>query len=316
MDKDIVKEALDSAKVIKKQAFENAKKTLVEAMSTNLKSVVTETLDEQLNEAGEKNQPADYHTQKKDKNLGTDRVGDEVEAQGDTPNDDPAEKGDGPAIIEAGLEEEELDEMDLDIDDDDDIEEVGIGEDFGEEDDDDEAEVDINIDADGDDDMGGEEELDIDVDDDEEDMEEVIEIVDESEELDSDQIVEELVKLDRENKKLKKENKRMEKALITLTNKMNEVNLFNARLAATSDLFRRVTLTKEQKERVINIFDETNNPSEVKRTYKALREAYAQVTPQKKTIKKRNVQKVVKEEAEPVNEEYDRMAQLAGIIEG
>jgi transposase-like protein len=328
MSKDIVQEALDNAKAMKEAALDNAKRTLVEAMSTNLKSVVAEAIEEQINE--NENVPADYHEGKKDKNIGSDRVGDEVNSS--APNsDDPAAMGDGPSIVEAGVEDsdEELeeaafvegeDEEDMDEyvemeemeDDDEDMDEGDYMEYMEGDDEDDDVDVDIDIDADGDED-------------DEEDMDEVIEIVDEAEEgieegedMDTDEIVEEMVALDRENRQLRKENARLNKAVEMLNSRIDEVNLFNARLAATSDLMRKVSLTKEEKERAVKLMDTASSVKEVKRTYKALYEGYKaggrQVTT--KRVNRRPVHSVMSESVEketPNVEGFDRIAQLAGI---
>ena len=330
MSKDIVKEALDNAKAMKLAAVETAKRTLVDAMSNNLKAVVAQSINEQLNEAGapgkvggEKNQPSDYHDGKKDTNLGTDRWGDEIDVTGDISNDDPVSQGYGPAVVEAGIEdmeegdflefdeayEEGHDEGDFD-DDYDDEEGYGDEEDLGEY-----LEMDDEEDYDDDDDELGDEEFDDDPEGD--DMEEVIEIVDEGEDLDTDDIVEEMIGLDRENRKLRRENNRLVKAVSLLNNRIDEVNLFNARLAATSDLMRKVSLTKEEKERAVRLMDSAKTISEVKRSYKALYEGYRAGGRQVNTnrVNRRPVQRVVSESTirGSMNSEFARMGELAGI---
>jgi len=328
MSKDIVQEALDNAKAMREAALENAKTTLVDAMATNLKSVVSEAITEQLSE--EKDIPSDYHTGKKGQ-LGDDRMGDEIPAKGDT-GDDLTGEGDGPAIIEAGIEEEEdmeeAEDMEEgeDMDDADDMEEGS----YEEEDEDDMEEgsyeeEDEEMDMDDDDDLDS---------DDDDDMEEVIEITEEDddddemeegedeEEVTAEEIVGEMVKLDRENKQLRKENARLSKAVKILNNRIDEVNLFNARLAATSELMRKVTLTKEEKERAIKILDTASSINEVKRSYKALYEGYragGRQVKSKNRVNRRPVHSVMTESAkktETLNEgvvDVDRLARLAGI---
>ena len=78
----------------------------------------------------------------------------------------------------------------------------------------------------------------------------------------------------KENRQLRRENRRYEKALTFLKKRIDEVNLFNARLAAASDLMRKVSLTKDEKERVIEHFDKARTVGEVKRTFRALTEGY------------------------------------------
>ena len=126
MAKDIVKEALEQVENLKEASMANAKNVLVNAMSTDLKAAVTQALHESINESDD--QPADYHDGKKDKNLGSDRVGDEVDADGDTPNEDPAAMGDGPAIVETGIEEDDdLEELPFEDEaDDEEVEEMDM----------------------------------------------------------------------------------------------------------------------------------------------------------------------------------------------
>jgi hypothetical protein len=331
MSKDIVTEALDNAKAMKAAAVETAKRTLVEAMSSNLKAAVAQSINEQLNEAGapamvggEKNQPSDYHDGKKGENLGTDRWGNEITVTGDTPNDNPVEKGDGPAVVEAGIEEmEEGDFLEFDDEEDDefgDDDEYGDEDEMGMGDEEDLGEYlemgyDEGYDEGHDDEMGGDEEFGDDPEG--EDMEEVIEIMDEGDELDTDDIVEEMIGLDRENRKLRRENNRLVKAVTLLNNRIDEVNLFNARLAATSDLMRKVSLTKEEKERAVRLMDSAKTISEVKRSYRALYEGYRaggrQVSNNR--VNRRPVQRVVTEgsTSNSMNGEFARMGELAGI---
>ena len=333
MSKDIVQEALDNAKAMREAALDNAKRTLVDAMSSNLKTVVAEAIEEQINE--EKDIPGDYHEGKKGKNLGTDRMGDEIPATGDT-GDDVTGEGDGPAIVEAGIEEEEEEmeeemeegayeeEEDMDEGEEDMEETEDMDEGDHEEDDMEEMsyeEDDMDSDDGDDDEMESEEE---------DDMDEVIEITEEDddedmeEEVTAEEIVGEMVKLDRQNKQLRKENAKLSKAIKMLNGRIDEVNLFNARLAATSELMRKVTLTKEEKERAINILDSANNISEVKRSYKALYEGYRAGGRQVKStnrVNRRPVHSVVTESAKKTvieegaenNGETDRLARLAGI---
>ena len=120
----------------------------------------------------------------------------------------------------------------------------------------------------------------------------------------------------KENRQLRRENRRYEKALTFLKKRIDEVNLFNARLAAASDLMRKVSLTKGEKERVVEHFDRARTVGEVKRTYKALTEGY---TASNRTVKKQrvgrpNVQSVISEDQKQSQDgQYDRLAELAGI---
>ena len=191
--------------------------------------------------------------------------------------------------------------------------------------DDDEDDADIDI-------------VDIDVDDDEdedEDIDEVLEIIEDEDEdeedvdvdvdVDEDEDVEERGMLNKkveaavkENRQLRRENRRYEKALTFLKKRIDEVNLFNARLAAASDMMRKISLTKDEKERVIEHFDRARNVGEVKRTYRALSEGYraSNRSVKKQRIARPNVQSVLTEDQKNQNtnqRQFDRMSELAGL---
>ena len=315
MAKDIVQEAVEQAEAMKEAAYENAKSVLVDAMSTNLKAAVTEAIGEKIEETGNP-KGADLDVQY------------DPSGQEKLHGDDLTDEGDGPAIIEAGLEEEleeeEVAEMRgmkkaaMEMDDDDDDE------------DDEEDDVDIDIDIDADDDE------------DDDDMDEVLEIIEDEDEDadegmrskleadDDDEDTDEGMRGDKdemmmkkkmeasikENRELRRENRRYEKALTFLKKRIDEVNLFNARLAAASDLMRKVSLTKGEKERVVEHFDKARTVGEVKRTHRALAEGYSAANRgvKKQRVARPNVQSVISEEQKQQNDgQYDRLAQLAGL---
>ena len=122
----------------------------------------------------------------------------------------------------------------------------------------------------------------------------------------------------KENRQLRRENRRYEKALNFLKKRIDEVNLFNARLAAASDLMRKVSLTKNEKERVVEHFDRARSVGEVKRTYKALQEGYSAANRgvKKQRVARPNVQSVVSEEQkqkQATDGQYNRLNELAGL---
>ena len=94
MAKDIVQEAVEQAEAMKEAAYENAKSVLVDAMSTNLKAAVSEAIGEKIEETG--------NPKGADLNVQYDPSGIEK-----LDGDDLTDEGDGPAIIEAGLDEEQ-----------------------------------------------------------------------------------------------------------------------------------------------------------------------------------------------------------------
>ena len=331
MAKDIVQEAVEQAEAMKEAAYENAKSVLVNAMSTNLKAAVSEAIGDKINEAGNP----------KGANI---NVNYDPEGLKNPEGDDLTDEGDGPAIIEAGVDEgdeygggkgdESKSRRDYEDDDEDENEGDEYGGDKGDEsrsdrdyeaalEDEDDEEVDVDVDFDDDDDEDIDEVLEI-IEDEDEDDEDVDVDVDVDEQDDEEDLeergmlnkkVEAAVK---ENRQLRRENRRYEKALTFLKKRIDEVNLFNARLAAASDMMRKVTLTKDEKERVIEHFDRARNVGEVKRTYRALAEGYraSNRRVKKQRIARPNVQSVLSEDQKKQNtnqSQFDRMSELAGL---
>jgi len=334
MARDIVQEAVEQAEAMKEAAYENAKSVLVDAMSTNLKAAVSQAIGENIDEAG--------NPKGADVNVNYDPEGIQK-----LDGDDLTDEGDGPAIIEAGLEEddeygggkgdESRSRRDYEGDDEEDEnegDEYGGGKgdesksrrDYeaaleGDDDDEEDADIDVDIDVDDDDDEDIEEVLEII--EDEDDDEDLDVDVDVDEQDDEDDDLEERGMLNKkveaavkENRQLRRENRRYEKALTFLKKRIDEVNLFNARLAAASDLMRKVSLTKTEKERVVEHFDRARTVGEVKRTFRALTEGY---TASNRTVKKQrvarpNVQSVISEDQKQSQDrQYSRLAELAGI---
>ena len=60
----------------------------------------------------------------------------------------------------------------------------------------------------------------------------------------------------------------------TLREKLNEVNLLNAKLLFTNKLFRKHGLNNEQKMKVVEQFDRASNLREVKLVYSTLGESF------------------------------------------
>ena len=333
MAKDIVQEAVEQAEAMKEAAYENAKSVLVDAMSTNLKAAVSEAIGEKIEETGNPKGAA--------LNVNYDPEGIE-ELEGD----DLSDEGDGPAIVEAGLEEEEVVEGEYGGNKGDESRSRRDYEATLEDEDEEDEEIDVDVDIDTDDD-----------DDDDEDIDEVLEIIEDEDEdyggnkgdesrshrdyeaaledededvdvdvdddIDENQDVEERGMLNKkiesavkENRQLRRENRRYEKALTFLKKRIDEVNLFNARLAAASDLMRKVSLTKGEKERVVEHFDKARTVGEVKRTHRALAEGYSASNRgvKKQRVARPNVQSVISEEQKSQGDgQFNRMAELAGL---
>ena len=335
MARDIVQEAVEQAEAMKEAAYENAKSILVDAMSTNLKAAVSEAIGDKITEDGNP----------KGANL---NVNYDPEGLKDLEGDDLTDEGDGPAIVEAGVDEgdefggdkgdESRSHRDYEGDDDEEDEnegdEYGGGkgdesksrEDYEEgavwEDEDEDADVDVDIDVDDDDDADIDEVLEIieDEDDDDEDVDVDIDVdTDDDDELEERGMLAKKIEAGiKENRQLRRENRRYEKALTFLKKRIDEVNLFNARLAAASDLMRKVSLTKDEKERVIEHFDKARTVGEVKRTFRALGEGYraSNRSVKRQRVARPNVQSVLTEEQKnqkPNQQVFDRMSELAGL---
>ena len=336
MAKDIVQEAVEQAEAMKEAAYENAKSVLVDAMSTNLKAAVSEAIGDKINEDGNP----------KGANL---NVNYDPEGLKNPEGDDLTDEGDGPAIVEAGVDEgdeyggdkgdESRSHRDYEGDDDDEDEnegdEYGGGkgdesrsgrdyeaalEDEDEDDEDEEIDVDIDIDDDDDDDEDIDEVLEIieDEDEDEEDVDVDVDVDEDEDVEERGMMAKKMESAVKENRQLRRENRRYEKALTFLKKRIDEVNLFNARLAAASDMMRKISLTKDEKERVIEHFDRARNVGEVKRTYRALSEGYraSNRSVKKQRIARPNVQSVLTEDQKKQNtnqSQFDRMSELAGL---
>ena len=334
MAKDIVQEAVEQAEAMKEAAYENAKSVLVDAMSTNLKAAVSEAIGEKVNETGT---PKGASV-----NVNYDPSGQEK-----LDGDDLTDEGDGPAIIEAGVDEGDEfggdkgdesrshrdyeDENEDEDEDEDELEGDEFGgnkgdesksrEDYEEgsvwEDEDEDGEINVDIDVDDEEDEDIDEVLEI-IEDEDEDEEDVDVDVDVDEDVDVEERGRKFEATVKENRQLRKENRRYERALTFLKKRIDEVNLFNARLAAASDMMRKVSLTKDEKERVIEHFDRARNVGEVKRTFRALHEGYRASSRgvKKQRISRPNVQSVLTEDQKKQNtnqSQFDRMSELAGL---
>ena len=333
MAKDIVQEAVEQAEAMKEAAYENAKSILVDAMSTNLKAAVSEAIGEKITEDGNP----------KGANL---NVNYDPEGLKDLDGDDLTDEGDGPAIVEAGIDEddeyggdkgdESRSHRDYEGDDEDENEGDEYGGDKGDEsksredyeegavwedeDEDDAIDIDIDVDDDDDEDEDIDEVLEIIEDEDEDDEDVDVDVdVDEDEDVEERKMRERKIEAAlKENRQLRRENRRYEKALTFLKKRIDEVNLFNARLAAASDMMRKISLTKDEKERVIEHFDRARNVGEVKRTYRALSEGYraSNRSVKKQRIARPNVQSVLTEDQKKQNtnqSQFERRSELAGL---
>jgi len=78
----------------------------------------------------------------------------------------------------------------------------------------------------------------------------------------------------KENISLKKELAEYRSAVVYLRDRINEVNLLNAKLLYTNKLFKQASLNNEQKLKVIESFDLTKSVREAKLVYATLAESF------------------------------------------
>ena len=105
-----------------------------------------------------------------------------------------------------------------------------------------------------------------------------------------------------------------------MKDKINEVNLLNAKLLFSNKLFRTNNLDESQKLRVIETFDRADSVREVKLIYSTLAESMKGSKNPKKTMTEGLASKVTKSTAPAKsvivenNQFSDRMRKLAGLI--
>jgi hypothetical protein len=150
---------------------------------------------------------------------------------------------------------------------------------------------------------------------------------DEEEEMDIDAIVAEIKKSkakkspekdDDEKEKMKKELKEAYDALKHIKSELNEVNLFNAKLLYTNKIFRNKNLSESQKVKVLAAFDKAVSVKEAKLVYETLSEGLKTTkTPVNESLLRGAASKVSgiapKKPILEVNDQVNRWQILAGI---
>ena len=113
--------------------------------------------------------------------------------------------------------------------------------------------------------------------------------------------------------------KEMEETIAELRNKLNEVNLLNAKLLYTNKIFKAKNLTESEKIKVLNTFDKAETVKEVKLIFETLTESFK--APAKKNSIKESLgssSKTIAPSApkQPIieaNDAFARMQKLAGL---
>ena len=165
----------------------------------------------------------------------------------------------------------------------------------------------------------GEEEMEMD------DEEGEMEMGEEEEEIDIEEMVAEIKKAkakkedkDEEKEKMKKELKEAYDALKHVKSELNEVNLFNAKLLYTNKIFRNKNLSESQKVKVLAAFDKAVSVKEAKLVYETLSEGLKTTkAPVNESLLRGAASKVSgiapKKPILEVNDQVNRWQLLAGI---
>ena len=300
----LLKEAIADAKAVRETAIANAKIALEEAFTPRLQSILSKKLqaevegdEEEVNEEysdgseaptedasdigdGENKQPADDANDTSDlAKTNPDTEVDSAEVGKEDENSEvisEEEEADVPGEETSKIEEEENDEDELDLEAiikelEDELQAEGDGEEseeeapVAEEESEEEKEAPV-AEEESEDEMHEEDEIDLDeilremgYGDDEEKKEEMKE----EEEKEEDSKVNEL----------ESELEEAYKVIKSLKSTINEVNLLNAKLLYTNKLFRSYDLTNEQKHKVVETLDRTQNVREVKLVFSTLAES-------------------------------------------
>ena len=305
-NRDLLKEAIEDAKVVKETAIASAKAALEEHFTPQLKSILSAKLAEM--EADEMDEEKEEMMEYAEEQPNRDMDGDgDVDAK-DVAAMKEAGFGKFNAGGEAGfsdMEEKALDELDLDEllaeleadmkDENMNAEDEKMKEELNEAEGEEEVETEEEINIE---DMT-EEELKSFIEDVIKDMvesgeleagegmegEEGEEMESEEEEVSIDEILAEIAldeakkKGDKEDKKDKEEMTKLKKELeeamstiATMRTDINEVNLLNAKLLYTNKIFKAKNLTESQKVKVLNAFDKASTVKETKLVFETLSE--------------------------------------------
>jgi len=321
----LLKEAIADAKAVRETAIANAKLALEEAFTPKLQSMLSNKIEEELEDEDTVEEQSDSSTIGKGDNKVDQADGDDEEKSETEKMSAAYGSEDSNLKVVDKLTEAEDEETEVE----DEKEEM-----MKEEDEDDDNVVDINIDADGDDDDDMDMELEaiikeLEAEDEETEMEdEKSETEDEmDEELNIESILNALKEEDEETEEEDEQDEmykeQLEEAYDTiksLKSTLNEVNLLNAKLLFSNKLFKSQNLTESQKMRVIETFDRAHSLREVKLVYTTLAESLN--TPVKTSRKVRTeglaskAQKTTKPKQviKEGNEMASRMRKLAGLL--
>ena len=303
---DLLKEAIADAKAVRETALENAKMALEEAFTPRLQNMLSQKIQNEIEDEDDEKKDEDVDLEEREDDDEDMEERSMMKAADEDPSDEDSEEMDESEIIEIdGVkyapvvseeedeDEEDMDEMkdedDEDMDEDLDLEavikELETELDEAEEVEESKEEVEeqskssgigagdnkVSHASSGDEEDPGKGKLKEGEDKDDKEMDEDIDL-DEvlaalSEEEDEDEKKDEV-------KELKSDLEEHRSVIETLREKLNEVNLLNAKLLFTNKLFRKHGLNNEQKMKVVEQFDRASNLREVKLVYSTLGESF------------------------------------------
>jgi len=303
---DLLKEAIADAKAVRETALENAKMALEEAFTPRLQNMLSQKIQNEIEDEDDEKKDEDVDLEEReddDEDMEERAMNDEDEDPSDEHSEEEMDESEiieidgvkyAPVVSEEEDEDEEdMDEMkdedDEDMDEDLDLEavikELETELDEAEEVEESKEEVEeqskssgigagdnkvANASSGDEEDPGkaklkeGEDKDDKEVDEDI-DLDEVLAAL--SEEEDEDEKKDEVAEL-------KSDLDEHRSVIETLREKLNEVNLLNAKLLFTNKLFRKHGLNNEQKMKVVEQFDRASNLREVKLVYSTLGESF------------------------------------------
>jgi hypothetical protein len=348
-NRDLLKEAIEDAKVVKETAIASAKAALEEHFTPQLKSMLSAKLAEMEEmdvEEAEMDDMEEMYSKKEENLMGYKEVKEEEDLinnpKGPTAHGNVAEEELDELNLDELLAELEADMKDENMNaEDDEMKKEELNEAEGEEEV--ETEEEINIE-----DMT-EEELKSFIEDVIKDMvesgeleagegmegEEGEEMESEEEEVSIDEILAEIEldeakkKGDKEDKKDKEEMTKLKKELeeamstiATMRTDINEVNLLNAKLLYTNKIFKAKNLTESQKVKVLSAFDKASTVKETKLVFETLSEGLKEtskshVNESLKTSlasKTTGIMPTARKPIVEVNDTFRRMQKIAGII--
>jgi hypothetical protein len=309
----LLKEAIADAKAVRETAIANAKIALEEAFTPRLQSILSQKLQQEMEDEEE----ADVNEEYSD---GSEAPTEDSSDLGDGDNKQPADDANGSSELaqsnpdtdvetaEVGMESDEVEKAEVSEGEEDEMEESyheeeEMEESYNEEDEDEldleaiirELEEELDDDEEeevediANDVVDGHEE---DMHDEEPEAEEMAEeegedmgMDSDDEEIDLEEILREMgygeeeeeeVNEEEEEDKVEEMEKELEEAykvIKSLKSTINEVNLLNAKLLYTNKLFRSYDLTNEQKHKVVETLDRTGNVREVKLVFATLAES-------------------------------------------